>query len=120
MLVMVLMMENSRRGLFLGKRAPLGRDAVRVARKAHPYVFAWATVYTFWYHPTENTAGHLVGFFYMFLLFLQGSLFHTRVHVHRWWTLTLEVLVLFHGTMVAVLQGNDLWPMFAFGFGGSL
>jgi hypothetical protein len=27
----------------------------------------------------ENTWGHLVGFFYMFLLMLQGSLFFTRI-----------------------------------------
>jgi len=26
--------------------------------------------------------------------------------------------VFLHGTFVAVQQGNDLWPMFAFGFGG--
>jgi hypothetical protein len=27
-------------------------------------------------------------------------------------------MVLPHGTLVAVMQGNGLWPMFAFGFGG--
>jgi hypothetical protein len=32
--------------------------------------------------------------------------------------LVQEVAVLFHGTLVAVMQGNNLWPMFAFGFGG--
>ena len=52
-------------------------------RKYHGYVFAWATVYTFWYHPMENTAGHLIGFFYMFLLLLQGSLFLTRIHINK-------------------------------------
>jgi hypothetical protein len=56
----------------------------------------------------------------MFLLFLQGSLFWTRVHVNRWWTLVMEAGVLVHGTLVAVMQGNGLWPMFAFGFGGIL
>jgi len=54
----------------------------------------------------------------MFLLLLQGSLFFTRIHINRWWTVTQEVAVLFHGTMVALLQGNNIWPMFAFGFGG--
>ena len=120
MLVLVLLMENSRRGLFFGKKAPLPKRAVAIARKYHGYVFAWATVYTFWYHPMEDTSGHLVGFFYMFLLLLQGSLFLTRVHVNRWWMLVQEVTVLVHGTLVAVMQGNDLWPMFAFGFGGIL
>jgi len=28
------------------------------------------------------------------------------------------VTVLFHGGLVAVMQGNGLWPMFAFGFAG--
>jgi hypothetical protein len=27
-------------------------------------------------------------------------------------------MVLVHGTLVAVMQGNDLWPMFFFGFAG--
>ena len=30
----------------------------------------------------------------------------------------LEVAVLFHGTLVAVYQGNGMWPMFFFGFAG--
>jgi hypothetical protein len=75
-------------------------------------------VYTFWYHPIEGTSGHLIGFFYMFLLMLQGSLIFTRVHLNKWWTVTSEVLVLFHGTLVAIMTGNELWPMFAFGFAG--
>jgi hypothetical protein len=32
--------------------------------------------------------------------------------------LVQEATVLVHGTLVAVMQGNGLWPMFAFGFGG--
>jgi hypothetical protein len=54
----------------------------------------------------------------MFLLLLQGSLFFTRIHTNRWWTLAQEVIVLAHGALVAVMQGNELWTMFAFGFGG--
>jgi hypothetical protein len=118
MLVLILIMENRRRGLFLGRKVPLPERAVGFVRRYHGYVFGWATVYTFWYHPTEATSGHLIGFLYMFLLLLQGSLFWTRVHVNRWWTLVMEVTVLVHGTLVAVMQGNGLWPMFAFGFGG--
>ena len=60
----------------------------------------------------------LIGFLYTFLLLLQGSLFYTRAHLNRAWTFTLEALVLIHGTLVAVMNGNGLWPMFAFGFGG--
>lgn len=118
LLVMVLLMENPRRGLAFGKRAPLSKEVVRFARRYHGYVFSWAVIYTFWFHPAEATVGHLWGFFYTFLLMLQGSLFLTRIHVNRWWTLTQEVLVLAHGALVAAMQGNGLWPMFAFGFGG--
>jgi hypothetical protein len=118
MLVLVLIMENPRRGMFFTKKAPLPQRVARVVRKYHGYVIAWATVYTFWYHPMENTSGHLIGFFYMFLLFLQGSLIFTRVHINRWWMLVQEALVLVHGTLVAVMQGGQLWPMFFFGFGG--
>ncbi|MFC5829891.1 hypothetical protein [Nonomuraea insulae] len=120
LLVVVLLMENRRRGLLLGKPAPIGRAVVDFARRYHGYLFSWAAVYTFWYHPTEATSGHLIGFFYMFLLLLQGSLFLTRAHTNRWWTFTLEATVAVHGTLVAVMtSGPDgMWPMFLFGFLG--
>jgi hypothetical protein len=54
----------------------------------------------------------------MFLLRLQGSLFFTRIHINKYWTFVQEFTVLIHGTIVAVFQGNNIWPMFAFGFGG--
>ena len=54
----------------------------------------------------------------MFMLMVQGSLFFTRAHVDRYWTFTLEILVLIHGTLVAINQGNGMWPMFFFGFAG--
>lgn len=118
LLVWVLLMENSRRGLFFGKKLPISQNIIRAARTYHGYFFAWAAVYTFWYHPMENSSGHLIGFFYMFLLMLQGSLFFTRVHTNRWWTFALEVMVLVHGTLVAWMQrgATGFWPMFFFGF----
>lgn len=120
MLVWILLMENSRRGLFLGRPAPISKTIVQAARKYHGYIFSWAAIYTFWYHPMENTGGHLIGFIYMFLLLLQGSLFFTRIHVNRWWTFALEAMVLIHGTLVALMQSGatGFWPMFFFGFLG--
>jgi hypothetical protein len=118
LLVWVLLMENSRRGLFFGKKAPISKEITGFARRYHGYFFAWAAVYTFWYHPMVNTSGHLIGFFYIFLMLLQGSLFFTRVHTNRWWMLAQELTVMVHGTLVAVMQGNGIWPMFAFGFAG--
>lgn len=118
LLIWVLLMENPRRGLFWGKKVPISKQIIAWARKYHGYFFSWAIVYTFWFHPMVATSGHLIGFFYMFLLMVQGSLFFTRVHLNRWWTTTLEVTVLAHGTLVAIMTGNNLWPMFAFGFGG--
>jgi hypothetical protein len=118
MLVMILIMENKRRGLFWGHKAPISDQAGGFVRRYHGYVFAWATIYTFWYHPMESTSGHLIGFLYMFLLMLQGSLFYTRLHTNRWWMLVQESAVLAHGTLVALMQGNGMWPMFFFGFGG--
>ncbi len=117
LLVWVLLMENKRRGLFFGKKAPIKDEIIAWARKYHGYFFAWATIYTFWYHPMVSTPGHLVGFFYMFLLLLQGSLFLTRIHLNRYWMVTQELMVAIHGTIVALVQGNNLWPMFFFGFG---
>lgn len=119
MLVWVILMLNDRRGILFGKRAPFKTEIIKFAKKYHGYVFAWATVYTFWYHPTEGTWGHLLGFFYMFMLLLQGSLFFTRIHINKYWMVALELFVLVHGATVAYFQGGDLWPMFLFGFWGA-
>lgn len=120
LLIVVLIMENRRRGMFFGRPAPISAEVTRFFRTYHGYLFSWAAIYTFWFHPMESTSGHLIGFVYMFLLLLQGSLFFTRAHTDCWWTLTLEVLVVVHGTLVAVMNtGPDgLWPMFLFGFLG--
>lgn len=116
LLVMVLLMENQRRGLFFGKKVGFLKESARVARTYHGYIFAWGIIYTFWYHPMEPTSGHLIGFLYTFLLMLQGSLMFTRAHLNRYWTFVQEILVLFHGTLVAFMTQNDIWPMFFFGF----
>lgn len=118
LLVMVLVMENQRRGLFWGKKVNWVTEPGRVFRKYHGYVFAWATIYTFWFHPMESTYGHLLGFFYTFMIMIQGSLIFTRAHTNRYWTFALEFFVLIHGTLVAVMQGAGAWPMFFFGFAG--
>ncbi len=118
LLVWVLLMETPRRGLLWGWKAPFPKDILSWARKYHGFVFSWAVIYTFWYHPMVATPGHLVGFAYTFLMLVQGSLFFTRVHRNRWWMFVQESVVLAHGALVAFQQGNNLWPMFAFGFGG--
>lgn len=118
MLIWIMLMENNRRGVLAGKKLPIGKRVMQFAKKYHGYVFAWAITYTFWYHPMETTNGHLMGFFYTFLLLLQGSLFLTRIHVNKWWMLAQEIIVLAHGTIVAIVQGNNMWPMFFFGFLG--
>lgn len=117
LLIWVMLMENNRRGLFFGQRLPISQRIIHFARKYHGYYFSLAIVYTFWFHPMENPPGHLIGFFYMFLLMLQGSLFFTRIHINKYWTFVQEIAVLFHGTLVAIQNANNLWPMFFFGFG---
>ncbi|MBL8197355.1 MAG: hypothetical protein JNJ67_00340 [Chromatiales bacterium] len=117
MLVVILIMENHRRGLFFGRKVSLVSAAGEVARKYHGYYFAWAIVYTFWYHPMENTSGHMIGFFYMFLLLLQGSLFFTRAHTNRYWTLALEMMVIVHAVLVGMMNSTR-WENFVTGLLG--
>jgi len=117
LLMLVIIMENQRRGVVFGKPWHWLDEPGRFLRKYHGYYFSWAIIYTFWYHPIEDTLGHLLGTFYVIMLMLQGSLFFTRSHVNRNWTLFLEVFVLFHGAVVAWLAVNDQsWVMFFFGF----
>ena len=117
MLVAILLMENQRRGLFFGKKISILKETGRVMRQYHGYIFSWAIIYTFWFHPMVGEWQHLIGFLYTFLLMLQGSLFFTRIHVNKWWMVVQEVTVLFHGTLVAILH-KQAWPMFFFGFFG--
>lgn len=117
LLVFVLMMENSRRGLFFGHKIDFVERPVGFLRRYHGYYFSWAIVYTFWFHPIEDNIGHLLGTFYVLMMLLQGSLFFTRFHRDRVWTLLLEVFVLAHGAIVAYLtMGGGHWQMFFFGF----
>ncbi len=117
MLVIILIMENRRRGLFFGKKVKLPKDGVNAISKCHGIYISWAIVYTFWYHPMEGVAQHLLGFLYMFLLFIQMSFANTKTHYNRWWIFTLEVMVLIHGTIVAIMNKQEVWSMFLFGFG---
>jgi hypothetical protein len=118
MLFVILLMENDRRGLFGGKKVKFPKGIGPAARRYHGYYFSWAITYTFWYHPIEITPGHLMGFFYMFMLLLQGSLFFTRYHINRWWTVFLEFFFVIHGTTVAYFALAGLeprWGRFLFG-----
>lgn len=117
LLVAVLLMENQRRGLFFGKKVSFLKETGRVLRKYHGYIFSWGIIYTFWFHPMVGEWQHLIGFFYMFLLMIQSSLFFTKTHVNKWWMVVQEVTVTIHGTLVAYLHGQA-WPMFLFGFLG--
>lgn len=123
MLSIILVMENPRRGLFLGRKA--GKPfTVRVSgffRRYHGYIFAWALVYTFWFHPMAFDPQLLSGFFYMFLLFTQMSLAYTNVHLDKRWIITLESYVAIHAVIVAIYNtaffgSADMWPMFFSGF----
>ena len=116
MLMVVLILETPRRGLFFGKRLRFDQRFMKIVREYHGYFFSWAIIYTFWYHPTETTIGHLAGFFYMFMLLWQSVLIFNRAHRFRWWTVTLELLVIPHGVLVALTQPDSMWRMFGFGF----
>lgn len=117
-LVMIILMQAPRRGLIFGKRLKIDKPIMNIIYGVHGFLFTFAIVYTFWFHPVVYTIGHLFGFFYMFLLFIQIGLFKTKIHTNPKWIVWLEVLVAFHGASVAYfVQNSDLWAMFLFGFG---
>jgi hypothetical protein len=117
LLMAVVVMENQRRGLVFGRPVGFVTESAGAIRRYHGYYFAWATIYTFWYHPMIGTSGHLAGFLYMFLMLLQGSLFFTRAHTNRYWMVTQELAVAAHGALVAWMQAGA-WEMFLCGFLG--
>ena len=115
-LVIVLLLEAPRRGLFFGTGKSWFANIRSVLIRYHGYYFAWAVTFTYWYHPMETSYGHITGFLYTFFLFLQASFVFTRVHSNRVWTFVLEASVLIHGVIVALVAGQEFWAMFAFGF----
>ncbi|MCP8322556.1 MAG: hypothetical protein L6N96_00035, partial [Candidatus Methylarchaceae archaeon HK02M2] len=56
MLSIILIIENQRRGLFLGLKAgkPFTARVSGFFRRNHMYIFAWALIYTFWFHPMAS------------------------------------------------------------------
>lgn len=123
MLAIVLIIENPRRGLFLGKKAdkPFTAQVTGFFRRTHMYIFSWALVYTFWFHPMAADPQLLSGFFYMFLLFTQITLAWTWIHFDKKWIVLLESYVAIHAVVVAVYNtayfgSADMWPMFFSGF----
>ncbi|NHJ12454.1 MAG: hypothetical protein EAX95_02205 [Candidatus Thorarchaeota archaeon] len=123
MLVLILIIENPRRGLFLGKRAgkPMTARVSGLVRRLHMYPIAWAMVYTFWFHPMFYDPQLITGFFYMFVLFTQMAVAYTYIHVDRRWVVFVEGFVGIHAFFVAVYntalgESADMWPMFLSGF----
>jgi len=123
MLVFVLIIENRRRGLILGKHIdkPLTAQVMGFFRRIHMYVVAWALVYTFWFHPMAVDPQLLSGFIYMFFLFTQMSLAWTWIHLDARWITFLESYVAIHALIVAayntIQHGSlSMWPMFFTGF----
>jgi hypothetical protein len=123
LLAIVLIMENPIRGIFLGRKANKPYTAIVTGffRRNHMYIFSWALIYTFWFHPMARDPQLLSGFFYMFLLFTQMSLAYTKVHFDQRWIVTLESWVAIHALIVAFFNTQyfgsvDIWPMFFTGF----
>jgi hypothetical protein len=100
---------------------PFTANVAAFFRSSHKYIFAWALIYTFWFHPMATDPQLLSGFFYMFMLFTQLMLAWTPLHLDRRWIILLESYVAIHAVIVAAWNTNffggaDMWPMFFTGF----
>ena len=84
LLMMILIMEYRDRGIAFGWPVASDKGAIssalrldptpsNIVRRYHGYAFAWASVYTFWFHPMENTLGHALGLAYTYIILLQGD-----------------------------------------------
>jgi hypothetical protein len=116
MLILILVLEMPRRGLFFGKWKRVPKLTYSFIQRWHGIYISWAIVYTFWFHPMEGNWGLLSGFIYMYLLFIQLSLYNTKLHTNPGWIVLMEAGVIIHGTLITVYKENPIWPMFLFGF----
>lgn len=115
-LLWVLLMENNRRGLFFGYQIPFSENLIQFSRKYHPYYFSLAFVAVFWFHPMEGTWQHLSGLLYTLVFLLQSCLFFTPMHCKKYWTCSVEVMVIIHGSVVGFYEVNKTWSAYFFGF----
>ncbi|CAH1241666.1 Hypp6385 [Branchiostoma lanceolatum] len=129
-LLLMMVIEFQDRGVFFGWPSIGSTDiiggtlrsstcrSVTLIRKYHGYIIMWAAVFTFWYHPMENTLGHVMGFVNTWIFMLQGGLVYTDMHLNKYWRFILETWVALHGAIVAYQTGGPTgyWPMFTFGF----
>lgn len=125
MLVVILFMMIPRRGLFFGIPMKTPKKMLRFINKWHGLYISWALIYTFWFHPMEGNWGMVSGFVYMFLLFIQLSLYNTKLHFNGAWIVLLEVFVAVHGALITVYKEvlnmmesstDHIWAMFLYGF----
>ena len=81
-LCLIILLEYKDRGIFFGwptveHKGKISRKMrwdygpINIIRRYHGYAIGWAAIYTCWYHPMENTVGHLLGFFYTWIIMLQ-------------------------------------------------
>ncbi len=116
MLSITIILLMPRRGFILGRFKKVDNSVYNFFRKYHGIYISWALVYTFWFHPTEGNVAILLGFFYMFLLFIHMSFIKTRVHSNIKWITVLETFVTIHGVGIALMNSQAIWPMFLTGF----
>jgi hypothetical protein len=116
MLVLILFLEIPRRGLAWGKKFEAPRRLYGFVQRWHGLYISWAIVYTFWFHPMDGNWGLMSGFIYMFLLFLQMSMFNRPIHTNPSWVVLMEAGVIVHATLITVYKDNPIWPMFMVGF----
>lgn len=128
MLVLILLLEFRSRGIAFGfpekqtrenwaKKIHLSSIPITLIRAYHGYVFSWAVIYTFWYHPMEGTWGHATGFFLTAILMVQGSMMYTKAHLNTYFRLLGESWVTVHGSVVAAQTLADYgYGRFLYGF----
>lgn len=86
-LIGAMIIEIPYRGLFFGHgkkvAIPHFQDVIAFVKRYHGYMMSFGIVYNFHYHPVEATVGHLLGFFYQFLLLWQSTSFLHNVSFAR-------------------------------------
>jgi len=100
----------------------LAKELVDFIRKYHAYYIAFGIINDFWFHPFESSLGHLLGKLNDLLLLWQMVVMFMPAHRNMYWTLAIELIVLFHSAVIAINRDtvlNRAHPIsgqFGFGF----
>lgn len=105
----LLISEISEKGLFFGYcKTLIPSDITAFVKDNGVSIYAFSSVLTFWFHPSENNVAYLTGMIGTCLMFSHLGLFYTPTTKRIIWRFILNTWFIIH-VVTASAQRRNLW-----------